>query len=104
MTVSLGDLDAHEQPSEEMRAEWKSFVRMDPKVLLNDPRIDDPRRPISETMFQSAGAIPKDAVAEAFRQLRPNQDLEMPSQDAPIIYHPLLPGELSSIEPHKHVR
>ncbi|KAI9151978.1 Alpha-ketoglutarate-dependent dioxygenase abh1 [Paramyrothecium foliicola] len=55
----LDELDAHEQPSDEMRAEWKSFSRMDPGAFNNEPRIDDPRLPLEKTEFRTSGTIPR---------------------------------------------
>uniref|UniRef100_A0A8H7NNG9 Fe2OG dioxygenase domain-containing protein n=1 Tax=Bionectria ochroleuca TaxID=29856 RepID=A0A8H7NNG9_BIOOC len=72
MTINLGDLDAHEQPSDELRAEWKSL-------------------PLSETGFVSAGSISKNQLTEAFKQLGLSQEVQ---EDAQIIHHPLLPGLL----------
>ncbi|KAG8423414.1 hypothetical protein J3458_000314 [Metarhizium acridum] len=93
MTVSLAELDAHEQPSDEMRAEWKHFSRLDPSAVVQDPRIDDPRLPLSENGFQATGKIDKTHVADAFAalgdHLRPSAQ-----EDIPIISHSLLPGLL----------
>lgn len=87
----LDELDAHEQPSDEMRAEWKAFSRMEPKTLQNDPRIDDPRLPIDTTEFCRFTTIPRSRIAEAFSHISP--ELAADAQgDAPVIFHPLLPG------------
>ncbi|KAK2592015.1 hypothetical protein QQS21_010286 [Conoideocrella luteorostrata] len=93
MTVSLAELDAHEQPSDEMRAEWKYFSKLEPHIVLRDPRIDDPRLPLSENGFQLAGRIEKSKVASAFGELSPELSA-LAAGDAPIIFHPLLPGLL----------
>lgn len=90
MTISFGDLDAHEQPSEALRAEWKSFSRLEPQELAADPRIDDPRAPLSDSGFLTYGTIPTKQIVEAFGHLGINGLLE---NDAPIIHHPLLPGQ-----------
>ncbi|CAG9936717.1 unnamed protein product [Clonostachys rosea f. rosea IK726] len=91
MTINLGDLDAHEQPSDELRAEWKSFSKKEPAELLNETKLDDPRLPLSETGFVSAGSISKNQLTEAFKQLGLSQEVQ---EDAQIIHHPLLPGLL----------
>lgn len=93
MAVSLGDLDAHEQPSDTMRAEWKAFTKLDHNVVLQDPRIDDTRRPHEETGFKTAGHISKAQMKEAFSQLGLNEDVVPVEEDAPILHHPLLPGK-----------
>ncbi len=90
MTVSLQELDAHEQPSDELRAEWKAFTRLDPKEALSDSRIDDPRLPVSQTGFKTAGSIPKNQIEDAFAHIGMPVSIE---EDAPIIHHPLLPGK-----------
>jgi hypothetical protein len=94
MTINLGDLDAHEQPSDELRAEWKSFSKKEPAELLNETKLDDPRLPLSETGFVSAGSISKNQLTEAFKQLGLSQEVQ---EDAQIIHHPLLPGLSSSL-------
>ncbi|CAH0015109.1 unnamed protein product [Clonostachys rhizophaga] len=91
MTINLGDLDAHEQPSDELRAEWKSFSKKEPAELLNETKLDDPRLPLSQTGFVSAGSIAKNQLTEAFKQLGLSQEVQ---EDAQIIHHPLLPGLL----------
>ncbi|CAI6090293.1 unnamed protein product [Clonostachys chloroleuca] len=93
MTINLGDLDAHEQPSDELRAEWKSFSKKEPAELLNETKLDDPRLPLSQTGFVSAGSILKNQLTEAFKQLGISQEAQ---EDAQIIHHPLLPGLMPS--------
>lgn len=95
MTISLSDLDAHEQPSESLRSEWKSFTRLDPSVVLQDPRIDDPRADPAASGFLTAGSITKTQLAAAFKHLDiSSEDHGVALDDAPIVYHPLLPGLL----------
>jgi DNA alkylation damage repair protein AlkB len=93
MTVSLGDLDAHEQPSEQLRAEWKAFTRFTPSEVLTDPRIDDPRHPEgpSAAGFVSAGSISTAQLTSAFSHIGID---EAPRGNVPILYHPMLPGLL----------
>ncbi|CAM1505736.1 Fc.00g113730.m01.CDS01 [Cosmosporella sp. VM-42] len=93
MGMKLTELDAHEQPSDEMRAEWKSFSRQDPSTLVEDARIDDPRCPQNLSGFCTARSLPRTQVADSFAHLDP----ELASQarsDVPVLYHPLLPGLL----------
>lgn len=93
MTISLSDLDAHEQPSAELRAEWKAFTRLEPEVLLQDSRIDDPRAPASASGFLAAGSISKSQLSDAFQHIGVT-DAHLPEDGARVIYHPLLPGLL----------
>lgn len=95
MTANLTELDAHEQPSDEMRTEWKYFSKLEPAVLVKDPRIDDPRLSLSENGFKIAGSIAKDEVERAFRSLG-DEYASYAESDVPIIYHPLLPGPFHS--------
>ncbi|KAG6002585.1 hypothetical protein E4U21_002968 [Claviceps maximensis] len=96
MAVSLSDIDAHEQPSDEMRTEWKFFAKLDPATLTlqHDPRIDDPRRPLSEKNgFRQAGRIGREQAARAFAELDPKM-AGLAEGDVPVVHHPLLPGLL----------
>ncbi|KPM44990.1 hypothetical protein AK830_g1511 [Neonectria ditissima] len=93
MTKNLTELDAHEQPSDHMRAEWKRFSRQDPATLLNDARIDDPRAPPHASGFLTAGCRTKAQVASSFAHLGP-ECARHAEADVPILYHPLLPGLL----------
>lgn len=90
---SINDIDAHEQPSDEMRAKWKSWSRMDAKELkANEAQLDDPRRPPEEAGFLQSGFISKDQRKEAFTTLDP-AFAEEATDDVPLLYHPLLPGK-----------
>ncbi|KAF7561557.1 hypothetical protein G7046_g2571 [Stylonectria norvegica] len=93
MGGKLAELDAHEQPSDEMRAEWKSFSRQDHAALLNNPRIDDPRAPLSESGFCVAGNLTKAQLSNSFSQLGPEY-ASLATDERPILFHPLLPGLL----------
>ncbi|KAL6887292.1 hypothetical protein HDV57DRAFT_514847 [Trichoderma longibrachiatum] len=89
------DLDAHEQPSDQMKAEWKHFARLDQAALLRDTPLDDPRRPLEETEFRLSGHIPRSQIADAFSHLGDGfVDEGKEGGDAPILHHPLLPGLL----------
>lgn len=91
--MNLTEIDAHEQPSDEMRAEWKGYMRQDHKSLLNDPRIDDPRAPLGESGFRQVSTISKEQVAKSFARLDPDLVTEAKS-DIQVIHHPLLPGRV----------
>ncbi|KAH7192510.1 uncharacterized protein B0J16DRAFT_61596 [Fusarium flagelliforme] len=91
--TNLAEIDAHEQPSDEMRAEWKVFMRQDHKSLLDDPRIDDPRAPLEESGFRQVSTISKEQVAKSFARLDPALASEA-EKDVQVIHHPLLPGLL----------
>jgi hypothetical protein len=92
--TSLTEIDAHEQPSDEMRAEWKGYMRQDHKSLLNDTRIDDPRAPLEESGFRQVSTISKEQVAKSFARLHPDLASEV-ERDVQVIHHPLLPGKIS---------
>ena len=97
MTFNLTELDAHEQPSDEMRAIFKQFSRMEPEALPHDERIDDPRLPPEQNGFRTAGCISRKQMADAFSHL----GLEYESHakdDAPILFHPILPGPCSNLQ------
>ncbi|KAM0215707.1 hypothetical protein ACHAQD_008269 [Fusarium lateritium] len=90
---NLAEIDAHEQPSDEMRAEWKGYMRQDHKSLLNDPRIDDPRAPLEESGFRQISSVSKEQVAKSFAHLDPSLASQA-ENDIPIIHHPLLPDRV----------
>lgn len=98
MSPDLTELDAHEQPSDEMRAEWKRFSRQDPRSFLTDDRVDDPRAPPDLAGFRSAGTLTQSQLAASFTHLDPELASQAES-DAPILYHPLLPGEFQTLVP-----
>ncbi|KAJ4266553.1 hypothetical protein NW762_004542 [Fusarium torreyae] len=91
--TNLTEIDAHEQPSDQMRAEWKGYMRQDHKSLLNDPRIDDPRAPLEESGFRLVTNLSKEQVAESLAHLGPDFASEA-ENEVPIIHHPLIPGLL----------
>lgn len=93
MTVNLQDLDAHEQPSDQLRATWKSYYRSDHGAFVDHPDVDDFHIPEKAAELHRSGVIPAEKLALAFRQIEgpdwnPNQELS----DAPIYFHPLMPG------------
>lgn len=88
--MAITDLDAHQQPSDSMKAKWKSYSKMDASAFIDNTHIDDPRAPISETGFQEAGVITAAQLQEAFAHIDPT--FSEPVSDVPILFHPLLPG------------
>jgi hypothetical protein len=93
MTHALTELDAHEQPSDKLRAVWKAVSKSDQADLFQGSQIDDPRDPDHLAQFCQAGVISADQVAKAYGHLlgRPAGKVEG-ARDAPIYYHPILPG------------
>ncbi|KAK8069028.1 hypothetical protein PG994_005644 [Apiospora phragmitis] len=95
MTVNLTTLDAHEQPNPELKGTWKTYSRTEHADFVDHPDIDDLSVPEKAKEFQSAGSIPSETLLSAFRSLegddwQPSSDIT----DAPIYFHPLLPGLL----------
>lgn len=92
MTIDLTTLDAHEQPSDELRTHWKKYSRTDHAEFINHPDIDelDVQSPGD---FQLAGHISKDTLQESFKLLQ-GHDQKAPeaANEVPIYFHPLLPG------------
>ena len=93
MTANITELDAHEQPSDELRAKWKSFAKADQGELLQNGNIDDLLSPESAAEFRIAGTISAATCSASFKHLSPDQDFQV-EKDAPIYYHPILPGLL----------
>ncbi|KAL7919060.1 hypothetical protein ACQKWADRAFT_302491 [Trichoderma austrokoningii] len=90
----MPDLDAHEQPSDQMKAEWKHFSRLD-QSLLQETALDDPRLPLDKSGFVQTGSIPRSTISEAYSHLGPEYAaIDADGADAPILHHPLLPGLL----------
>jgi hypothetical protein len=93
MTADIKELDAHEQPPDELKAKWKSFSRIDQKDLVDSRDIDDLQSAESAAEFSLAGTIPVETLNRSFRHVCPGNTPEFQaSKDAPIYYHPLLPG------------
>ncbi|KAK4245799.1 hypothetical protein C7999DRAFT_33799 [Corynascus novoguineensis] len=94
MTVDIKQLDAHEQPSDELRAKWKRFAKTEPKDLRSED-IDDLQDPSSAAEFCVAGNISAETLKRSFRYLCPSDTPNFDTiEDVPIYYHPLLPGLL----------
>ncbi|KAH8896025.1 hypothetical protein GQ53DRAFT_681650 [Thozetella sp. PMI_491] len=95
MVVDIAELDAHEQPSDELKGKWKVYSRADQKDLLQGPDIDDLSSPEKAAEFRLAGSIPADRINQSFRNLLAGTGSEVRvEKDAPIYFHPLLPGLL----------
>ncbi|EGX94636.1 oxidoreductase, 2OG-Fe(II) oxygenase family [Cordyceps militaris CM01] len=91
--AAITEIDAHEQPSDEMRAKWKSWARMDAKDVKDHPRIDDPRKAPEESGFIQTSSITKAQRRKAFSQFG-QEYADEADEDIPILHHPLLPGLL----------
>lgn len=93
MTVDLTTLDAHEQPSDLMRATWKSYAKADKADVLSGGDIDDLLMPEKAAEFQKAGVIPAEKLRTAFSSLVGEcSTVPQVEEDATILYHPILPG------------
>jgi hypothetical protein len=89
MAPSLTEIDAHEQPSEAMRAVWKGVSRTEAEHIAENLVVDDPREQVAQ--FRISGTIPRDRIAKAYKELSSELgSLEI--QDAFIYHHPILPG------------
>ncbi|KAL2113760.1 hypothetical protein VUR80DRAFT_2410 [Thermomyces stellatus] len=95
MTQDLTTLDAHEQPSERLRGIWKAISKSNQEDLLRSPDIDDPRSPEFLAQLRLAGSIPAGRISAASAHIADrsaSSAADIP--DAPIYYHPMLPGLL----------
>lgn len=96
MTVDLSSLDAHEQPSEALKGTWKSYSKTDSSDFLSHPDIDDLSVPEKAKEFCTAGHIPSERLISAFQRIEgQNWEAGRVVKDAPIYFHPLLPGRSS---------
>ncbi|KAB5583204.1 hypothetical protein GE09DRAFT_293506 [Coniochaeta sp. 2T2.1] len=94
MTAGIASLDAHEQPSDALRAKWKAYSKTEAADLLARNDIDDLRSPEKAAEFVLAAKIPAEQLITAFSHLSPNITSNLALEDAPIYYHALLPGLL----------
>jgi hypothetical protein len=95
MTVDLASLDAHEQVSDELRGTWKLYAKADHSKFVDHPDIDDLHVPEKAKEFCSAGHIPSEKLVSAFRSIEGEDwNADQVLEDAPIYFHPLLPGRL----------
>jgi len=98
MSLAITELDAHEQPSDALRAEWKSFAKADQKDL-DYSKIDDIHDAEKIGQFCVAGVIPAEQVNRAFDSLYGDGGASQHhvQDDAPIYYHPLVPGVFPNV-------
>lgn len=91
MAIDLTTLDAHEQPSVELKKTWKAYSRTEHSVLQHHPDIDDVR---TSDEFLLKTHIPASVLKESFKALQGDAWTDSQIvQDAPVYYHPLLPGQ-----------
>lgn len=95
MTVdSLTALDAHEQPSEQLKSKWKSYSKTEKPELLSSGDIDDFQVPEKAAQFCTAGTIPAEQIRNAFSQLDEHVSSTVQvEEDATVYHHHLLPGK-----------
>ncbi|KAH7028022.1 uncharacterized protein B0I36DRAFT_247570 [Microdochium trichocladiopsis] len=92
MTLDLTTLDAHEQPSDELKKTWKSYSRTEHAALRHHPDIDDVR---TSDEFLLKTHIPAEVLKASFKALQGESfDESQEVRDAPVYYHPILPGLL----------
>ncbi|KAJ6780180.1 hypothetical protein PWT90_04408 [Aphanocladium album] len=91
--ATITEIDAHEQPTEQMRAQWKSWAKMDAKEANDHERIDDPRKSPAKSGFIQTSSITKEQKREAFSQFG-DEYADEAKEDTPVLHHPLLPGLL----------
>jgi len=93
MQTDPAGLDAHEQPSDELRGIWKTFSKTDQNEILSSGSIDDLATPQTSAGFRQAGSVPSATLRTAFADLLQSseQDIHV-EHDATIHYHPVLPG------------
>jgi hypothetical protein len=95
MVPEMTSLDAHEQPSEELRAIWKEFSKTDQASLINGGRIDDFAEAAENEEFCRVGSISATKLTQAFKEYlsQGSGNSINVEKDAPIYLHPLLPGK-----------
>ncbi|ORY61520.1 uncharacterized protein BCR38DRAFT_440469 [Pseudomassariella vexata] len=95
MTIDLTTLDAHEQPSAELKGTWKAYSKTEYAEFLNHPDIDDLSVPEKAREFSSAGFIPSEKLTSAFKHIEGDAwDEDRVVEDVPVYFHSLLPGLL----------
>ncbi|KAH9907149.1 alkylated DNA repair protein AlkB [Xylariomycetidae sp. FL2044] len=94
MTIDLTTLDAHETPSDDLRAAWTKYKLTDHAGFAQHPDIDVPDPEIPDNVFRVAGHIPRDQLVSSFRHLEGAWDESQTLGDSPIYFHPMLPGLL----------
>ncbi|KAJ1328099.1 alkylated DNA repair protein alkB homolog-like 1 [Microdochium nivale] len=92
MAIDLTTLDAHEQPADELKKTWKAYSRTEHVALQQHPDIDDTR---TSDEFLLKTHIPSGVLRSSFKALQGDSwDDTQEVQNAPVYYHPLLPGLL----------
>lgn len=98
MTVDLTTLDAHEQPSDHLRAIWKGYAKTDNADLLKSNDIDDLLKPEKAAAFLKAGSISAEKISSAFAHLaKDDPSIPKVDEDIDILHHPLIPGKLGDL-------
>lgn len=91
MAIDLTTLDAHEQPADELKKTWKAYSRTEHVALQQHPDIDDTR---TSDEFLLKTHIPSGVLRSSFKALQGDSwDDTQEVQNAPVYYHPLLPGK-----------
>ena len=97
MTVDLTELDAHEQPTDELRGIWKGYAKAELAEIVASQDIDDIHKPEKKAEFKIAGNIPADKLRHALNTFEGGDCYkDQVVNDAPIYHHPLLPGGLDN--------
>lgn len=99
MTADATALDAHEQPSDHMRAVWKGYSKAQKEDLLKSGDVDDLSVPEKLAEFPEVGRIPAEKLRAAFSRLAegdPSTRIPQVDRDAVIHHHPLIPGKLKT--------
>ncbi|KAI1387934.1 alkylated DNA repair protein AlkB [Hypoxylon trugodes] len=95
MTLDLTTLDAHEQPSHELKTTWKRYSKTDHADFVNHPDIDELDLTKDQKEFKLAGHIPSERLSNSIKQLMGESwDEKQVVHDVPFYFHPLLPGLL----------
>jgi hypothetical protein len=88
MAANIAEIDAHEQPSEELKAQWKAYSRVQDSDIGNID-IDD----IQDPNFRTQGVIPASKINEAIGHLIDDDGFRnLVEADASVFEHPLVPG------------
>jgi hypothetical protein len=95
MTVDISSLDAHEQPSHQLKSIWKAYSKTEPRDFANHQDTDDLQVPEKAAQFCTDGSISSDKIASACKSIEGETWDDRPLEDAPIYFHPMLPGMLS---------
>lgn len=92
MTADINDLDAHEQPSAELKGMWKTVSKTEQDDLIQSGEIDDLSSPQTLAELRVSGTISANTLNTTFKSFLSDRQLPEIDEDATIYYHPLLPG------------